>query len=194
MTDTPLVVGVSGSRRDGSYTEHAVAHALDAAERAGADTDHIRLGRVDLPLYHPDRDAEEQGEAAALLERMRAADGVIVGSPVYHGSYSSTFRNFHDYCSFDEYDETPTGIVVVAGGGTIASTMDHLRITLRGVHAEVVPEQAGIRSASSKFEDGDLVADSLAERVDDVAEAVVEAVRRRQARAEQLAAEESAAE
>jgi azobenzene reductase len=157
----------------------AVMHALAAAERVGADTDHIDLGRADLPLYHPDRDADEQGEAAALLERMRAADGVVVGSPVYHGSYSSTFRNFHDYCSFDEYEDTPTGIVVVAGGGTIASTMDHLRVTLRGVHADVVPEQAGIRSASGKFEDGDLVDESLAKRVDGVAEAVVEAARRR---------------
>jgi azobenzene reductase len=179
MTDTPLVVGVSGSRRDGSYTLKGIKRALEAAAAAGADTDLIDLGDVDLPLYHPDRSTADSGEAAALLARMRAADAVIVGSPVYHGSYSSTFRNFHDYCGWDEYEDTVAGILVVAGGGTIASTMDHLRITLRGVHADVVPAQVGIRNASDKFaDDGTVLDDNIADRIDGVAEDVVETARR----------------
>jgi azobenzene reductase len=97
MTSPPLVVGVTGSRRDGSYTRRTIEHALAAAEHVGAETDHVDLGNTDLPLYDPDRDASEQGEAVDLLARVRAADAVLVGSPVYHGSYSSTFRNLHDY-------------------------------------------------------------------------------------------------
>jgi azobenzene reductase len=179
MTDTPLVVGVSGSRRDGSYTLKGIKRALEAAAAAGADTDLIDLGDVDLPLYHPDRSTADSGEAAALMRRMRAADAVIVGSPVYHGSYSSTFRNFHDYCGWDEYEDTVAGILVVAGGGTIASTMDHMRITLRGVHADVVPAQVGIRNASDKFaDDGTVLDDDIADRIDGVAEDVVETARR----------------
>jgi NAD(P)H-dependent FMN reductase len=179
MTDTPLVVGVAGSRRDGSYTLKGIRRALRAAEAAGADTDLIDLGDVDLPLYHPDRSVADSGEAEALLARMRAADGVVVGSPVYHGSYSSTFRNFHDYCGWDEYEDTVAGILVTAGGGTIASTMDHLRITLRGVHAHVVPAQVGVRNASDKFaDDGTVLDDDIADRIDGVAEDVVAAARR----------------
>ncbi len=179
MGSRPLVVGVTGSRRDGSYTRQAIEHALSAAERAGADTDHIDLGSVDLPLYHPDRDDADSGDAAELLARVRAADGVVVGSPNYHSTFSSTFHNFHDYCGYDEYEDTVVGLVVVAGGGTIGSPLDHLRITMRGVHADVVPEQVGIRNASRYFEDGALTDRSLAERVNGVAEAVVEAARRR---------------
>ena len=180
MTATPLVVGVAGSRRDGSYTLEGVRRALAAAEAAGAETDLVDLGSVDLPLYHPDRSTADSGEAAALLERVRRADGVVVGSPVYHGSYSSTFRNFHDYCGFDEYEDTAVGILVVAGGGTIASTMDHLRITLRGVHADVIPGQVGVRNASDKFgADGQVTDPDIADRIDGVAEDVVAAARRR---------------
>ena len=186
MTDTPLVVGVSGSRRDGSHTLKAIKLALAAAEAEGAETDLIDLGDVDLPLYHPDRDASESGEAVELLKRVRAADAVIVGSPVYHGSYSSTFRNFHDYCGFDEYEETVVGLLVVAGGGTIATTLDHMRVTMRGVHAHVVPGQVGIRNASSKFEaDGSLTDQNIADRVDALAEDVVEDARMRRSRSEQ---------
>ncbi|WP_232703424.1 NADPH-dependent FMN reductase [Halobacterium wangiae] len=179
MTGPPLVVGISGSRRAGSYTRQAIEHALAVAERAGAETDHVDLGDVDLPLYHPDRSVEDSGDAADLLARVRRADAVIVGSPNYHGSYSSTFRNFHDYCGFDEYEDTVVGLLVVAGGGTIASPLDHMRVTMRGVHAEVVPDQVGILNASSKFEDGVLVDEAIADRIERMVEGVLAATRRR---------------
>lgn len=194
MTTPPLIVGVSGSRRDGSYTKRAMKHALAAAETAGARTEHIDLGAVDLPLYDPDRSTSESGDAAALMETMREADGVILGSPVYHGSYSSTFRNFHDYCSFDEFENTAVGLLVVAGGGTIASTLDHMRITVRGVHGHVVPGQVGIRNASSKF-DGDTLTDpSIADRIDSLAEDVVEEARLRAAASDDSTAAEASAD
>lgn len=173
MTAPPFVVGVSGSRRDGSYTKRALQHALAAAAAAGARTHLIDLGDVDLPLYHPDRSTAESGDAPALLETMRAADGVLLGSPVYHGSYSSTFRNFHDYCGWDEFEDTAVGLVAAAGGGTFASTLDHMRITVRGVHGHVVPRQVGIRNASKKFEGDTLTDPDIADRLDSLAEDVV---------------------
>ena len=149
------VVAVSGSMRDGSYTRAALHYALDAAEAAGVETDFIDLSAVDLPLYDPDLDTEDAGEAADLMARMRAADGVILGSPVYHGSYSAAFRNFHDYCSFDEYDNTVVGLLVVAGGGTIADTLTDMRGTVRGVHGWTIPHQVGLRGARNYFEERD---------------------------------------
>lgn len=153
------VVAVSGSRRDGSYTKAALHYALDAAAEAGAETDYIDLAQVDLPLYDPDVDAEDAGDAADLLARMRAADGVILGSPVYHDGYSSALRNFHDYCSFDEYENTVVGLLVVAGGGTIANTLTDMRKTVRGVHGWTLPHQVGIRSARNYFEERETPAD-----------------------------------
>lgn len=179
MSAPPFIVGVSGSRRDGSYTKRALKHALATAEAAGARTELIDLGNVDLPLYHPDRSTADSGDAASLMETMREADGVLLGSPVYHGSYSSTFRNFHDYCSFDEFEDTAVGLVVVAGGGTIASTLDHMRVTVRGVHGHVVPGQVGIRNASSKFDADTLTDENIADRLDSLAEDVVDEARLR---------------
>ncbi len=155
MDNPPRVLAVSGSLRDGSYTRAALRYALDAAAEAGAETDFLDLGDpdLDLPLYDPDRDTAAAGDADSVLARTRAADGVLLGSPVYHDSYSAAFRNFHDYCGFDEYEKTVVGLLVVAGGGTIATTLNHLRVTIRGVHGWVMPHQVGIRSARNKFED-----------------------------------------
>lgn len=173
-----LVVGVSASRREGSHTLKAVRHALDAATDSGAETSLIDLGSVDLPLYHPDRG--DRGDASALKRRLRRADGVIVGSPDYHNSYSSTFKNFHDYCGSDEFEDTPVGLIVAAGG-TLSSTtvLTHLRLTLRGVGADVLQHQAAVTRASSRFEDGAFVDDGIADRVADVGRDVARAASRR---------------
>ncbi|MFC6826916.1 NADPH-dependent FMN reductase [Halopelagius fulvigenes] len=166
------VIAVCGSRRDGSHTLKALRVVLDAARAAGAETEMIDLGAADLPLYHPDED--EQGESARLTRKVRDADGVILGSPVYHGSYSSTFRNFHDYCSFDDYEDTAVGLVAVAGGGSYGATLEHMRSTVRGVHGYVVPQQVGIRKGYEKFQGGELVDEDIEERLVSLGESVVE--------------------
>jgi azobenzene reductase len=163
MQDKPTVVAVCGSMRDGSHTRTALKHVLDAAEEAGAETELIDVRKYDLPIFDPD---EEEPEAAVEIKRkIRNADSVILGSPVYHGSYTSAFRNVHDYCSFDEFEDTTVGLLAVAGGGSYGSTLDHMRITVRGVHGWVLPHQVGIRKAYEQFEDGEFVDEDLEERV-----------------------------
>lgn len=171
-SDPPLVVGVTGSRRAGSTTRVAVERALAAAATLGAETDHIDLGAVDLPLYHPDHD--EPGVVTTLRDRLRAGQGAVLGSPVYHGSYSSTWRNFHDYCSFDDFEDTAVGLVASAGGGSYASTLAHMRDTVRGVHGWVVPRQVGIRDASTKVDAdaGRVLHEDTATRLEDLGEQV----------------------
>jgi NAD(P)H-dependent FMN reductase len=168
------LVAVSGSRRDGSYTKQALEHVLESARESGTETTLLDLGAVDVPLYHPDRSAVGRGDVADALRLVREADAVVLGSPVYHGSYSSTFKNFHDYCGFDEYDETVVGLVAVAGGGSHGSTLEHMRSTVRGVHGVVVPRQVGIRSARTKFVEGALTDEAIADRLDALADQVVD--------------------
>lgn len=147
------IVAVSGSQREESYTRAALRYALRGAADAGAETDLIDLGAADLPLYHPDRDDGQQGDAVELMARVRRAHGVILGSPVYHGSYSSTFKNFHDYCGSDEFEDTAVGLLTVAGGSAYSSTLDHMRSTVRSVHGHTIPEQVGIPSVYDAFAD-----------------------------------------
>ncbi|WP_049986703.1 NADPH-dependent FMN reductase [Halobellus rufus] len=170
------VVAVSGSRRERSYTRKSLQIVLDAVGGDGVETDLIDLGAVDLPLYHPDRD--EQGASAELTRRVRDAEAVLLGSPVYHDSYSSTFRNFHDYCSKDEFADTAVGLVATAGGGSYGATLEHMRSTVRGVHGHTVPEQVGIRRASRKFDGNDLADEDIRSRLEELGVAVVEEARR----------------
>ncbi len=167
------IVAISGSRRDASTTKAALRVALGAAAEAGADTELIDLGAVDLPLYHPDTD--DQGDSDRLRGLVREADGVIAGSPVYRGSYSSTFKNFHDFCGSEEYEYTAVGLLATAGGGSYGGTLEHMRSTFRNVHAWVVPHEVGIRGASRVIDDdGHFRDDDLRRRTERLGRIVTE--------------------
>ena len=158
------VVAVVGSLRDGSYTRAACNHALSAAaEFDGVETDLVDLRSFDLSVY--DADDDEAGDATVLTERVRAADSVILGTPVYHGSYSSVLKNALDYCGFDEFEETTVGLLCVAGGSFPTTTLDHLRSVCRALNAWVVPHQVAVPNAYKRFDDGAVIDRDVAERI-----------------------------
>lgn len=179
MTQSPSIVAVSGSLRTTSYTRTALQYVLQAANDAGGKTTLLDLCEYDIPVYDPDVD--EQGNAETATQLVREADAVALGTPVYHGSYSGALKNFHDYCGWDEYEDTTVGLLATAGGGSYGSTLDHLRITVRGVHGWVLPHQVGLRNAAEKFEadpnaiDGRRFRDpALQERVEKLGQNLVE--------------------
>jgi len=166
------VVAIPGSLRETSYTRLATRRALAAAETRGATTDLIDLRELDLPVYDGDRG--EAGDAEALTRRVRAADSVLLATPVYHGSYSAPLKNALDYCGFDEFEHSTVGLLAVAGGSFPTSTLDHLRSVSRALNAWVLPHQAAVPNVSSRFRDGELVDESMADRVDTLGVRLVE--------------------
>ena len=166
------LVGVSGSLRNESYARRALTRALDAAEGAGATTELLDLREYDLPVFDPDRD--DTADAARLTEAIGEGDAVVLATPVYHGSYSSPLKLALDYCGFDEFEDTTVDLLAVAGGGFPVTALDHLRSVCRAVNAWVLPHQAAIPRARNNFEDGRLVDDDIAARVDTLGERAVE--------------------
>ena len=164
---------IAGSLRDGSYTRPACRHALaTAAEFEAVETDLIDLRSVSLPVF--DADEDDAGDAPQFRARLRAADTVILGSPVYHGSYSSVLKNALDYCGFDEFDETTVGLLCVAGGSFPTTTLDHLRSVGRALNAWVLPHQVAIPRARNCFEDGEIVDDGVRDRVETLGKRAVQ--------------------
>jgi NAD(P)H-dependent FMN reductase len=164
VTDREHVVALCGSQRDGSYTRQALDRVLAAAEERGATTDLVDVTALDLPVFDPGR--SDAGDAPDLRQRVRAADAVVLGSPMYHGSYASPLKTALDYCGFDEFEETTVGLVVVAGGGFPTPALEHLRSVARALDAWVLPHQVAIPNVHGAFEAGELTDEGLAERVE----------------------------
>lgn len=166
------IVALCGSQRNGSHTRRALERALTAAKTTGATTDLVDLTTLTLPVFDPDR--SDAGDATELRRRVRAADGVLLGSPMYHGSYSSVLKTALDYCGFDEFEHTTVGLLVVSGGGFPTPALEHLRSVARALDAWVLPHQVAIPNSHSAFEDGELTDESLVERVETLGTDLVE--------------------
>lgn len=147
------VVGLAGSLRPGSATQMAVRCALFGAENVGASARFLDLAAYDLPLLG--RDQEPTGRAAVerFLSDLRAADGIILGSPELHGSLSGVLKNALDLTNRDTFEGKMLGLIGVAGGRMGASeTLSHLRAIGRSLHAWVVPAQVSIGAADRAFD------------------------------------------
>jgi NAD(P)H-dependent FMN reductase len=150
------VLAICGSRREESKSRVALETALDESARAGATTELLDLRTLDLPPLDADRDADEQGDGARLVAAVDAADAVLLGTPVYHGSYSGVLKNALDYCGFDEFEGKTVGLLAVAGGSFPVTALDHLRSVCRALNCWVVPHQAAVPRAyrNVSYEDG----------------------------------------
>jgi len=163
MAEQTHVVGVGGSLRDESRPRLALEHALDAAAETGASTELLDLREYDLPLF--DADHRSAGDADELAAAIRAADAVLLATPMYHGSYSSVLKTALDYCGFDEFENVTVGLLGVAGGSFPISALEHLRSVCRSLDAWVIPHQAAIPHSSGAFEDGEFVDEGFERRV-----------------------------
>jgi len=170
------VVGLPGSLREGSYTVATVRHALEGARQAGADTDLVDLRELDRPFCDGNEDESAYpDDVFELRERVQAAEGIVLGTPEYHGSYSGVLKNALDLMGFDEFETKMIGLVGVSGGRMGAQgAMSALREVGRALHAWVVPSQAGVPRAWDAYDDEtlELADDDLRRRVEEVGEEV----------------------
>lgn len=158
----PFIVGIGGTAAPGSSTEQALTLALAAAERAGA---RIKMFGSDtlakLPHYLTGG-AAEAAEARALVEAVRAADGVIIASPGYHGSISGLVKNAIDYLEETAKDKrvyldgVPVGLIATAyGWQATGSTLATLRSIVHALRGWPTPLGAAINSSGGIFKGGE---------------------------------------
>ena len=165
------VVAVCGSLREESRSRLALNHALGGVANAGGTGELLDLREFDLPVF--DADARDPGDAPELTRRVREADAVLLGTPMYHGSYSSVLKNALDHCGFEEFEDKTVGLLAVAGGSFPVTALEHLRSVCRALNAWVLPHQAAIPDAGSAFDAGEFVDESLERRVLALGERVV---------------------
>jgi NAD(P)H-dependent FMN reductase len=152
--DVVTISGICGSLRRGSYTRLAVETALRGAAELGAQTYLIDLGEYDLVFCDGARDRQAYPDGVRRLqEKVREAQGIILGTPVYHGSFSGVLKNALDLMGFREFEGKMIGLVGVAGGRVGAvNALDSLRAVGRVLHAWVIPEQVSIPEAWQAFD------------------------------------------
>lgn len=166
------VVGVCGSRRRGSHTRTALQRGLSVSKANGATVELLDLRDLEIPPFDPAMD--EPGDVARLTRTLRDADGIILGTPMYHGSYAGVLKNAIDHCGFDEFADKTVGLLAVSGGRFPVTALEHLRSVCRSLNAWVLPYEAAVPRSNATFSDGTITDEDLADRIETLGSRVVE--------------------
>ncbi|WP_374470799.1 NADPH-dependent FMN reductase [Phenylobacterium sp.] len=186
MTATrPLIVGLGGTVRPGSSTERALAFSLRAAEAAGAET-RLLGGEflTRLPVFDP-RPGEPDPAQRELADVVRAAQGVIVATPGYHGSMSGIVKNALDTLELTRDDPAPyfqgkpVGVIVTADGWQAAgTTLMAVRSIIHALRGWPTPFGAALNAQLGLFDEaGDCREAKDAWQLSTVAEQVLDFAR-----------------
>jgi FMN reductase len=169
------LVGIAGSLRDQSYSHQALAIAVGKARDLGAEVTVLDLRQLNLPFCDGSGDYSDYPDVTLMQQAVKSADGLILVTPEYHGSVSGVLKNALDLMSFDELSDKVIGNISVLGGQANSNALNDLRTIARWVHAWVIPEQVAIGQAWQAFDDnGQLVDEKLAERLDKFVFSLVE--------------------
>ncbi|MFZ3482792.1 NADPH-dependent FMN reductase [Sphingomonas sp. 3-13AW] len=148
----PHIVAIGGTLRASSGTARALEIALAQAESRGARTTLLTGAAIDFPNYEPES-ALENPAIAAFLATLRDADGIIVGSPGYHGTMSGLVKNALDHVELmrgDDrvyFDGLPVGVIATAAGWQAAvATMATLRMVAHALRGWPTPMGVAINT------------------------------------------------
>jgi FMN reductase len=175
----PLVVGIGGTLRQGSTTEKALRFALDACALAGARTELFSGRLLDVPIYDPD-DNRRTPAVRRLVDAMRAADGLILATPAYHGGPSGLIKNVLDYAEDTVADIRPyldgraVGVIVAASGTqALGTTLTAVRSVIHALRGWPTPLAVALNSLDKPFGDSHDPDKVIADQLHLVAQQVV---------------------
>ena len=169
------VVGIVGSLRTDSYSALALHEAINRVKDLGAEVEILDLRDMTLPFCDGGSEYPDYPDVEVLRDKVKAADGLILATPEYHGSVSGVLKNALDLMSFEHISGKVAGLISVLGGQSNSNALNDLRIIVRWVHGWVIPEQIAVGQAWQAFDsEGKIKDEKLSQRFDGFAKSLVD--------------------
>lgn len=158
----PKVLVVVGSLHEKSVTRVALNHLARGLSADGCKVQLLDFIDDPLPLFNPDT-VWEQDFYPELKRKVVAADVIVLGTPDYHGSISSTLKNFLDH--FWKEFAGKLFATVVASHEKGLTVHDQLRTIARQCYAWVMPYGVSFMEKVD-VKDGQVATDDLKNRLE----------------------------
>ncbi|MBK6883065.1 MAG: NAD(P)H-dependent oxidoreductase [Flavobacteriales bacterium] len=153
---------ISASVRTDRKSHHVALHLKRSIEATDHTVDLLDLKEFDFPLFEERLKFMKEPTAKILdfAERLRKADGVIIVTPEYNGSFPASLKNVIDLLT-EDWKGKPVSLCTVSGGmfaGT--QVMVELLFPLWKIKAWVLPSSMQVPKVQDAFgEDGSVLAD-----------------------------------
>jgi len=168
------LLGLSGGLRPRSKTLIAVRRAVAYAQAAHPSIEAEVVNVRDLDMTFCDgREEPYEGDTGTLVDKIVRADGLIVGTPMYRGSYTGVLKNVLDVIPNDALVGKPVGWIATGGTDHHYLAIEHELKPVLGLF-RAYPIPGAVYANNSHYSDDDLVDEGVLERLDELGRAVVE--------------------
>ena len=168
------LLGISGSPTAASKTLIAVRRAVDHAQATWPE---ISAGVVNIRdhdvQFCDGRDPSHYaGDTRWIIDRVVEADALIIGTPMYRGSYTGLLKNLFDVIPNDALHGKAVGLIATGGTDHHYLAIEHeLKPVIGFFSGHAIP--GGVYANNEHYANGDLVDEGVLDRLAALAEAVV---------------------
>jgi FMN reductase len=163
------IVGLGGSLAAASRSLAALRIAAAAAEEEGAEVRIFEVRELDLPFYESGREPAPQ--ASVFADAVHEADGLLLSSPMYHGTISGSFKNALDWLELLGRREPPyltdkiVGLISTASGVQGLQAVNTLEYVVRALRGWAIPLVIPISQRQAFDGDGRIVDERVVEQL-----------------------------
>ena len=160
------IAGLAGSLSNPSKTRGLVDQvATKAAVRFDGIASTYDLGDLQPSLGNATTINDLDALPRKILDTILSADVLVIGSPVYKGSYAGLFKHLIDLIDPEALRGKPVLLTATGGGHRHALVIEHqLRPLFGFFEAATLP--TGLYASASDFKDGVIVSEELIARID----------------------------
>ncbi len=113
-----------------------------------------------------------EGDSRLVIDKVVEADALLIGTPVYRGTYTGLLKNVFDLIPNDALLGKPVGLIVTGGSDHHYLVIEHELKPIMGFFlAHVLP--GGVYANNEHYSDHDLVSEDILERLEQLAKSVV---------------------
>lgn len=157
------IVILSSSLNPRSKSHALALRAAGFAQTAGAEVDLVELGALNLPLCGTP-DSFDHPAAQELTTHVKAADGVLIATPVYNYDVNAACKNAVELTG-EGWENKVVGFICVAGGqSSYMSIMGLANSLMFDFRCVIVPRF--VYATGSAFRDGKLIDPEVEKRVE----------------------------
>lgn len=134
------VVAINGSPKSEGNTFHALKILTEELEKQGIETEIVHIGNKNIRgclacgacYMNKNEKCAVEDEVNSVIQKLKIADGIVIGSPVYYASIAGTLKSFLDRTFYVAgangslfRHKVGASVVAVRRSGEVA-TFDHL--------------------------------------------------------------------
>jgi len=159
--ETPVLIGMSGSLRAGSYSNAVIA---TLGEKFAGRADLRLYDLAPIPSYNQDFEGDRRPPAVKrLLADIEAADGLVLCAPEFNHSIPGVLKNAIDWASRPSFQSVLAYkhvAIMATSRGPLggARCLEHMKVALDSCLARVtLAREVVISACETKIRDGRLV-------------------------------------